>query len=156
MSAHVAEVTPNDPLWPVVSELFPRAVGWLADPNDDGDYHFLAAADERGTFLGGGVIDVGAMSFGPLADRTIGFLENIEVLEPHRRRGVGTALLRAALDLAWTLGAQSVRWTADYDNAAAIALYDRIGATFVPEEDPDAADPQHCYTVVVANPARGV
>lgn len=156
MNVAVTEVRPGDALWPDVAELFPRAVGWMNDPNDDGDYHFLAAASERGAFLGGCVIDVGAMSFGPLADRTIGFVEDIEVLEPHRRRGVGTALLRAALDLAWALGAQSVRWTADYDNAAAIALYERIGAAFVPEEDPDAAEPQRCYTVVVVNPTRGI
>lgn len=153
METRVGECRPGDDLWPDVAGLFPRAVAHMADTADDGDYHFFAAVDEAGRFLGGSVVDVGPMGFGPLADATVGFLEDIEVLEPHRRRGVGSALLGAALRFAWDAGAEHVRWTVDYGNAAAIALYRGAGALFIPEEDPGAAEPERCYTVVVGRPA---
>ena len=153
MDISVRTVGPESDEWGGVVKLLPRAVVWSEDPNDTGDYHFLAATDETGRFLGGCVIDIGPMGFGPLAEETIGFLEDIEVIEEHRRRGVGRALLRSALDLAWERGARSVRWTVDYGNAAGIALYSSLGLAFVPEEDPDAEHPEKCYTVVAANPA---
>jgi len=149
----VGKVGPKSSVWPGMVELFPRQVAWSADPADTGDYQFLAAVDEAGCFLGGCVIGIGPMGFGPLADETIGFLENIEVIEEYRRKGVGKALLRAALDFAWKRGARNVRWTVDYDNPAGIALYSSLGLAFVPEEDPDAEVPEKCYTVVAPNPA---
>jgi len=83
---NLRQVKPNDDLWPQVGELFPRAVAWLDDPTDDGDYRFFSATDESGTFLGGSVIDLGTLVFGPLSDLPAGFLEDIEVLEPEHRR----------------------------------------------------------------------
>jgi ribosomal protein S18 acetylase RimI-like enzyme len=152
MNFVVKECGPNDDVWRGIAGLFPRAVGWSEDPDDTGSYHFFAATDDAGRFLGGSVIDIGPMGLGPLAETTIGFLEDIEVLEAHRRKGVDKALLRAALRLAWERGAMNVRWSVDYENAAGIALYASMGFAFVPEEDPDARHPQKCYTVVAANP----
>jgi len=151
---NIREVEPNDDLWPQMAELFSRAVAWLADPADDGDYRFFAATDDTGTFLGGSVIDLGTLLFGPLADVPAGFLEDIEVLEPHRRNGVGAALLRAALNCAWQTGCESVRSTVAYDATAAIALYRNQGFGFVPEEDPDADEPDRTYSIVAINPQR--
>ena len=152
MDILVRECGPGDDTWRGMAGLFPRAVAWTGDPDDTGSYHFLAAVDEAGRLLGGSVIDIGPMGFGPLAEETVGFLEDIEVLEAHRRKGVGKALLRAVLSFAWEKGARSVRWTVDYENAAGIALYSGPGVAFVPEEDPDAENPEKCYTVVAANP----
>jgi ribosomal-protein-alanine N-acetyltransferase len=45
----------------------------------------------------------------------------------HRRRGAGEALLRAGLDRAAALGAESAFLEVAADNAAAIALYARAG-----------------------------
>jgi len=153
MQVIVQECGPDSETWGGIAELFSEAVAWTEDHNDTGDYHFLAATDEGGLLVGGCVIDIGPMGFGPLSEQTIGFLENIEVLEEHRRRGVGKALLRAALDLAWKKGAWSVRWTVDYENVAGIALYSSLGLAFVPEEDPDAEKPEKRYTVVATNPS---
>jgi len=153
MDISVGKVGPGSDEWGGVAKLFARAVAWSEGPKDTGDYHFLVATDETGLLLGGCVIDIGPMGFGPLAEETVGFLENIEVLDEHRRKGVGKALLRAALDLAWERGARSVRWTVDYDNTAGIGLYSSLGLAFVPEEDPDAEAPERCYTVIAANPA---
>jgi ribosomal protein S18 acetylase RimI-like enzyme len=124
----------------------------MNNPKDGGDYHFFAAVDAEGKLRSGSVIDIGPMRFGPLADTTIGFLENIEVLEVYRRKGIGSALLMAALDCAWKCGAQNVRWTVEYSNVAGIGLYRTLGLAFIPEEDPSVSEPERCYTIVAMNP----
>ena len=145
---------PGDAIWPQAAALFPDAVGWLDDQTDGGDYRFLAATDDDGTLLGASVVEIGDLVFGPMSDVPAGFLEGIEVLDAHRRKGIGGALLRATLDLAWQCGCESVRSTVDYDNGAALALYRSQGMGFIPEEDPDAAQPEHCYAIVAINPKR--
>ena len=154
MNVQIRQTTPGDALWPLVAGLFPRAIGWMNDPNGNGDYRFFAATGDAGTFLGGSVIDIGRMGLGPLSETIIGFLEDIEVLEPHRRKGVGTDILRATLYHAWQSGCHSVRWIVDYQNEAGIALYQKCGLGFVPDEDPDAEQPEKQYTVVAINPER--
>ncbi len=140
--------------WPPVAALFPRAVRWMNDPKDGGNYHFFAATGNDGRFLGGSVIDIGNMRFGPLAEKKSGFLEDIHVAESERRKAVGSALLRATLDHAWRAGCESVRWTVQYDNLEAIAFYRGMGLGFIPDEDPDADEPERQYTVVAINPDR--
>ena len=149
----VVEVRAGDRFWDAVCGACPGVARWTADGKDDGSYHCFAAV-RPGEFLGAAVIDVGPMGFGPLADDTVGFLEDIEVEAEHRRSGVGTALLASVLDRAWDLGALSVRWTVDSANAAGIGLYRAVGAAFVPDEDPGAAEPQKRYTVVLQRPAE--
>ncbi len=154
MTTQVGQVKPGDDLWPQVAELFPRAVRWLEDPNDEDDYDFFAASDEAGRFLGGSVVAIGRLRFGPLSETTIGFLEDIEVLEPHRRKGAGAALLRATLDHAWSRGCENVRGQVAYDNPAGIALYRSMGLGFVPDEVPGVEPPEKQYTIVAINPDR--
>ncbi len=151
MSFTVKQVHESDLLWHPLAAEFPEAVAWFEDPEDEGDYRFFAASD-GGEFIGGCVIDISPLGFGPLAGRMAGFLEDISVLEDHRRKGIGTALLVAGLGLAWDLGADHVRWKVDYDNAAAIALYEKTGAAFIPDEDPDSTEPRKRYTVVTVRP----
>ena len=154
MNINIKQTKTNDDLWPQVAELFPRAVQWMDDPNDDSDYHFFAAIDDSAKFLGGSVIEIGTLKFGPLSEVNAGFLENIHVLEPHRRKGVAVALLRATLQHAWQMGCESVRSVVTYDNTAAITLYRNQGFGFVPEEDPDAEQPEKTYAIVAINPER--
>jgi len=73
MDFHVEKVAEGDPLWLLVCEHFPRSVEWLHNPNDDGDYHFFLAVAPQGAFLGGAVIDIGPIGFGPLAGRIEGW-----------------------------------------------------------------------------------
>lgn len=148
----ITKAKPGDVLWPDVCRYFPRAVRWLNDPKDDGHYHFFVATDDKKKFLGGCVIDVGSLRFGPLAKQTTGFLEDILVLKKNRKRGIGTALIRKALEFAWRSNAQHVRWTVNYDNPMGIAFYRSLGVAFIPEEDPAAKKPEKYYTVVATNP----
>jgi ribosomal protein S18 acetylase RimI-like enzyme len=150
----ITQVLPEHERWPEIAALFPRAAAWVADPSEEGDYHFLLATGEDGTVLGGSVIEIGTLRLGPLADMPIGYLENILVLAPQRRKGIGTALLRATLNHAWEHGCENARWTVPYDNLAAIALYRSMGLGFTPDEDPSQAEPELQYTVVAISPAR--
>ena len=151
---NIHEVKSGDDLWPPVADLFPQSIRWLNDPNEKGDYRFFVAVDEPGALLGGSVIDIGTLTYGPLADMPAGFLENIEVLGPHRGQGIGAALLRATLDCAWRMGCESVRSTVDYDATSAIALYRKLGFGFIPEEDPDVEKRDAIYSIVAINPKR--
>ena len=154
MNIQVTQTKPDDALWPQVADLFPTAVHWLNDPKEHGNYHFFAATDDALLFLGGSVIDIGSMKFGPLSETVIGFLEDLQVLEAHRRKGVGSALLLAMLNHAWQSGCHNVRWTVGYQNEAAIALYQKLGFGFVPDEVPGVQPPETQYTVIAVNPER--
>ncbi|MBT3192136.1 MAG: GNAT family N-acetyltransferase [Verrucomicrobia bacterium] len=144
----------GDEHWPDVADMFPSAVGWATDPAEGGDYHFFVAVAEDGDAVGGSVIEIGTLRFGPLADMPVGYLEDILALEDHRRKGVGTALLRATLNHAWEHGCENVRWTVTYDNLPALALYRSMGLGFIPDEDPSQTEPERQYTVVAINPTR--
>jgi ribosomal protein S18 acetylase RimI-like enzyme len=150
----IREAKPGDVAWPQVAKLFRRAVGWLEDPGETGEYRFFVATGDSGSLLGGSVIEIGTLRFGPLSDVSAGFLEDIAVLESHRREGVGAALLHASLGCAWQAGCESVRANVAYDATAAISLYRSAGFGFIPEEDPDAEQPDKLYSIVVSNPAR--
>jgi GNAT superfamily N-acetyltransferase len=54
-------------------------------------------------------------------------LIHLEVLEPFQRRGIGTALIRAAEDTARRLGYQRIALGVGLDNCAARRLYERLG-----------------------------
>jgi GNAT superfamily N-acetyltransferase len=141
----------GDPLWRHIAEHSPQTIRWIDDPADDGDYQCFVAVGSDDACLGVCVIDIGEMGFGPLGTQTIGFLEEIRVLRPYRRRGIGTALLRAALDAAWQRGAAHVRWTVDYEDAG-LAFYEALRFAFLPNEDRDRREPERTYTVVAVNP----
>jgi ribosomal protein S18 acetylase RimI-like enzyme len=151
MAFRIEKATDGGPLWPLIEQHFPRAVRWLRDPGDTGDYHFFVAVDEQDGFVGGAVIDVGSIDYGPLTGQIEGFLEDIEVAAPFRRRGIGTALMRRTLAFAWARGARHVRWTVACDNAAAVPFYDSLGAALLPERDDQNPDDEY-YVVVALRP----
>ena len=154
MKFRVGKVEAGDRFWPLVCEHFPRAVRRLLDPSDQGEYHFFVAIDMRLRFLGGAVIDVGPIGYGPLAGRMAGFLEDIEVGEPFRRQGVGTALLRAALDYYWDREAGHVRWTVACANTVGVVFYDSLGLAMLPDSDPENPEDKY-YLVVATSPFVG-
>lgn len=49
------------------------------------------------------------------------------VLAPYRGRGIGTKLLQACVEKAWLKGITRIELEARADNAAAIALYEKLG-----------------------------
>ncbi|HEX3696525.1 MAG TPA: GNAT family N-acetyltransferase [Polyangia bacterium] len=61
------------------------------------------------------------------------YLEDLFVLEDHRRQGVGQALLAEVRRIAEARGAGRLEWTVLDWNADAIAFYRRIGADVLPD-----------------------
>ena len=55
------------------------------------------------------------------------WLEDVYVREDARRQGVGAALVHAAIGRAGERGARRIELDTNEDNAAAIALYERLG-----------------------------
>ena len=96
---NIRETKPGDDSWPQVADLFPRAAGWLNDPRETGDYRFFVATDDHGSLLGGSVVEIGTLWFGSLSDVRAGFLEDIEVLEPHREKVLSSRGFDTATEL---------------------------------------------------------
>jgi GNAT superfamily N-acetyltransferase len=151
----IRQVKPADERYAGMLHRFPGTARYIADPADSGDYRFFAVLEDGQGIIGGAVIDIGELGFGPLKRMVVGFLEHIEVDEPFRRRGIGTALLRAALDHAWGCGAQNVRWTVDWSNDGGVAFYARCGVGVVPEGD-SPQNAQTYYTLMAVNPQHVV
>jgi GNAT superfamily N-acetyltransferase len=61
------------------------------------------------------------------------YLEDLFVLESHRRLGIGRALLEAVRQLARLRGAGRLEWSVLDWNQNAIAFYERFGATVMPD-----------------------
>ncbi|HVX93338.1 MAG TPA: GNAT family N-acetyltransferase [Polyangia bacterium] len=61
------------------------------------------------------------------------WLEDLFVLESHRRRGIGKALLEETRRVAAERGAGRLEWSVLDWNANAITFYERFGATVMPD-----------------------
>ena len=146
----IIDVSKNDPAWQFIRRHSPQTVGY-SENESDACYFFFAATDSSDECLGLCVIEVGPMPFGPLAGEVTAWLEDILVLEAHRRRGIATALMHAALRRAWSQGARHMQWTVPYENLTAIAFYRKMGALFIPEEDPSSPNPERYYTAIMPN-----
>lgn len=147
----IIQTLPGDQFWHYIADYSPQTIHWMGDLQDAGHYHGFLAMTIDNALLGLCVIDISPLGFGPLAEDTVGFLEDIHVLPRCRRQGIGTALLRAALEEAWRQGAQHVRWSIGYD-AEALPFYRMLGFAFIPEEDPQHDPPERYYTVVATSP----
>lgn len=151
MDYQIIPTQPGDALWHYVAAYSSQTIGYIDDQHDGGRYHCFLAIGTDDAFIGLCIIDIGPMRIGPLAAETVGFLENILVLPPYRRRGIGAALLHTVLKLAWEEGARHVRWTVDYEGDG-LPFYRKLGCAFIPEEDPQSESPERYYTVVAVNP----
>jgi len=98
------------------------------------DNRFLARPGEETVAIlavaGGVVAGIATLRRGPRRRAHAGDLNLLAVHDAYAGRGIGMALLTAALDLAdnW-LGLKRVGLTVFADNAAAIALYEKFGFT---------------------------
>jgi GNAT superfamily N-acetyltransferase len=61
------------------------------------------------------------------------YLEDLFVVEDHRRRGVGRALLSEVIRVAEARGAGRLEWTVLQWNESAISFYRRLGAELQPD-----------------------
>lgn len=120
----------------------PTAAELQAMIDSDAD-HLLVATDEDGTILGSMTLIVFRIPTGIRA-----WIEDVVVDGEARGRGVGEALNRRAIDLAYGLGAKTIDLTSRPTREAANRLYRKLGfeqrTTNVyrhnPDHDPAIAD----------------
>jgi ribosomal protein S18 acetylase RimI-like enzyme len=62
-----------------------------------------------------------------LADRSVGKIDDLAVLAAYRGRGIGRALLAAAMRYLWDRDCHMIELTVDAANADARRLYDGLG-----------------------------
>jgi len=98
---------------------------FLPDGLETADHHLLTAENDRGEAVGNAW--VGPDPGGAAGSAGSAWLYDINVFEPHQRRGYGTAILAAVEDLAAAEGLTALGLNVVGDNAAAIALYRRSG-----------------------------
>lgn len=55
------------------------------------------------------------------------YIYDLAVAEPHRRRGIATALIERCREIAAERGAWVIFVQADYEDAPAVALYEKLG-----------------------------
>jgi len=98
-------------------------------PADRGDWQFacVCAVTPESHVLGGVHLDIGPMNFGPLAKEKLAFIEGVLVRPEYRRCGVGTTIMRKAIDVARNAGCLHMRCNVRWDNLAGIALYKKCG-----------------------------
>jgi ribosomal-protein-alanine N-acetyltransferase len=82
-------------------------------------------ADHRRILIARSYQPVGVISFGVIGE--LADLNRLVVAPAHRRRGIGTRLVRAGLDVVRAAGAKAATLEVDYTNEPAIALYQRLG-----------------------------
>ena len=56
-------------------------------------------------------------------------MTNVQVKEAHRKRGIGTALMKATMEKARSVGGERFTLEVRESNLAAIALYESLGFT---------------------------
>ena len=88
-------------------------------------------AEVQGAFAGFLLGRVGLWESEPpvVRARRIGLIDVVYVAEAHRRRGVGTLLVRRMLDRARRQGANTVETTFEVANPAAVAMWQKLGFT---------------------------
>ena len=87
----------------------------------------VCAVTPAGHLLGGVHFDMGPINSGPLANEPVGVLEQVYVRPEYRRRGVATAMLGRAAQVAREAGCSHMRCNANWNNPAEIALYRKCG-----------------------------
>lgn len=106
------------PLDPVVTEATWARLNDAAEPM----FGLIAELDGAPVGIAHGVLHRGTWALGQLC-----YLEDLFVMREARGRGLGRALIEAVYARADSLGCERVYWLTHEDNAAARALYDKVG-----------------------------
>jgi ribosomal protein S18 acetylase RimI-like enzyme len=108
------------------AELFdtPPTEAWAEKFLSSDGHHLFVAVDDSGDPIG----FVSGVETTHPDKGTEMFLYELSVAEPHRNRGIGTALVRSLAELARDAGCYGMWVGTEPDNAAAIATYRATGA----------------------------
>ena len=110
-------------------------------------FALTCAVSSDGHVLGGVHLDIGPIGGdGPLARRKLAYLERTLVRPEYRRRGLGTRLLREAIQVGREAGCLYIRCHNDWDNEAERHLFLKCGFALVDLNG--ETDQEPCYFAV--------
>jgi len=128
-----ADLTMMRRLNALFSDVFELPEDYAAAPPDDayltrllGKDTFIALAALEGDQLVGGLAAYELEKFEQARSEI--YIYDMAVIASHRRQGVATALIGATRRIAAETGAWMVFVQADYEDAPAVALYEKLGA----------------------------
>jgi ribosomal protein S18 acetylase RimI-like enzyme len=125
----------------------------LPADRDQWQFALTCAVTPAGHVLGGVHLDIGPIGgAGPLAEKKLAYLERTLVRSEYRRKGLGTILLRRAIEVAFEAGCEYIRCSNNWDNVAETALFRRCGFALVDLDGEEEDEP--CYLAV--RPVRNV
>jgi GNAT superfamily N-acetyltransferase len=143
---------PGDQLPAEAEEMFAKQLACSrrqppVDEHGAWTYILVCAVDPGDHVLGGVHLDAGPIGgAGPLARGRLAYLERTFVRPECRRQGLGTKLLRQAIQAATDAGCLYIRCSNDWANTAERALFLRCGFALV---DMDGeTEPEPCYLAV--------
>lgn len=125
------------------------------DRADRGQWRFVlvCAVADGGGVLGGVHLDIGPVNgAGPLAKAELAYLERTLVRPEYRRGGLGTALMRRAIEAAAQAGAEYIRCSNNWDNPAERALLRKCGYALVDLDGENDSEPSY----LAVRPLRGL
>ncbi len=136
---HVIRVYSNDDELPAEAErLFEAELAYSRREMPDPEaWRFvnICAVAPPGRVLGGLHMDVGPIAFGPLGGELLAYVEHLIVRPEHRNHGLGTALLRRAVEEASARGCRHIQFNVRWSNPAAIAVCRKAGFAMTCLED---------------------
>jgi GNAT superfamily N-acetyltransferase len=104
-------------------------------------FALICAIGPGGEVLGGAHLDIGPVNgAGPLAASKLAYLERIFIRPERRRRGIGTRVLRKAIQAVSEAGCLCIRCHNSWDNEAERRLFLRCGFALVDLNDGDAGE----------------
>ncbi|MBI5779141.1 MAG: hypothetical protein HZA49_06760 [Planctomycetes bacterium] len=89
------------------ADLFPRVIKWCNNPRDKGDYYFFETTGSGPFLLGGIVVDIGPVAYGPFRHDNIIFIEDI--YNPNDNPDVIRRLIKEVIKFAKTKRCQHIR-----------------------------------------------
>jgi len=155
LSQYELKVYTEDDLLPAeADEIFARQLvdsRKLLPPHhpDRDQWHFvlICAVTPAGHVLGGVHLDIGPIGgAGPIAKKSLAYLERTLVRPEYRRQGLATILLRRAVQEASAAGCEYIRCSNNWDNVSETALFRRCGFALVDLNGHQDEEP--CYLAV--------
>jgi hypothetical protein len=115
------------------ADLFPRVMKWCNKPRDKGGYYFFEASGSGPFLLGGIVIDIGPMAYGPFRCDNIIFIE--DVYNPNDNPDIMSRLIKEVIRFAQAKRCRHIRGQIDYSDKIILQVMQNFGFAIVPIDD---------------------
>lgn len=142
----IINISERHKLWQQIKMLFPRVMRWRNNHKDRDNYYFFGAIDSDSNILGGIVIDVGPMAYGPFRRDNIIFIE--DVYNPNDNPDIISRLIKEVIRFAKAKRCRHIRGQIDYKDKIVLQAMRKLGFAIVPIDDHKSKRKTNQYLVV--------